>query len=175
MKFAYADPPYLGQAKRHYSHDPNAREVNHHVLIGYLDAEFDAWALSLSSPTLKQILNLCPDDVRVCPWVKPFASFKPGVRRAYAWEPIIVRGGRAGTREDPTVRDWVSANITLKRGLSGAKPQAVCWWLFDFVGLQPDDEFHDVFPGSGAVSRAWEAWRDRHSEGRAQLALEATP
>jgi hypothetical protein len=27
MKFAYADPPYIGQARRHYSHDPNCAEV----------------------------------------------------------------------------------------------------------------------------------------------------
>ena len=29
MKFAYADPPYIGQAKRHYSHDPLCAEVDH--------------------------------------------------------------------------------------------------------------------------------------------------
>jgi hypothetical protein len=158
MRFCYADPPYIGQARKHYGE--SAKEVNHEVLIGYLQT-FDAWALSLSSPTLKQILALCPDDVRVCAWVKPFASFKPNVNPAYTWEPIIVRGGRKLGKEVPTVRDYVSANITLQRGTSGAKPMEFCNWLFEFIGLTADDEFTDLFPGSGAVLRAWEQFRDQ--------------
>lgn len=158
-RFAYADPPYIGQAKRHYSHDPRCAEVDHAELIDRLCREFpDGWALSLSAPSLQQILALCPEDVRVMPWVKPFASFKPGVNPAYAWEPVIVRGGRKRTRKQPTVRDWVSANITMKRGLSGAKPQGFCFWLFEVLNLEPGDEFVDLYPGSGAVTRALEAW-----------------
>lgn len=158
MRFCYADPPYIGQARKHYGAD--AKEVNHELLIAHLN-EFDAWALSLSSPTLRIILPLCPDDVRVCAWVKPFASFKPGVNPGYAWEPIIVCGGRKLGREVPTVRDWVSANITLKKGTSGAKPLDFSFWLFEFVGLTPEDEFVDLYPGSGAVSRAWDKWRNQ--------------
>src|SRR5690606_38719703 len=116
-------------------------------------------ALSLSSPSLHQILPLCPPDVRVCSWVKPFASFKPNVNPGYCWEPVIVRGGRKLGREIPTVRDYVSAPITLRRGLCGAKPDAFSRWLFAFVGLRPTDEFVDVFPGSGAVHQSWDAWR----------------
>lgn len=156
VRFAYADPPYIGQAKKHYG--PDAKEVNHPLLIAHLET-FDAWALSLSTPTLRTILPLCPADVRVAAWVKPFASFKPGVNPAFCWEPVIVRGGRSLGRDVPTVRDYCSANITLKRGTSGAKPEAFCRWLFAFVGLTPDDELVDVFPGSGAVQRAWESFR----------------
>lgn len=158
MRFAYGDPPYIGQARKHYG--PDAKEVNHELLIAHLN-EFDAWALSLSSPTLRIILPLCPDDVRVCAWVKPFASFKPGVNPGYAWEPVIVRGGRKLGKEVATVRDYVSANITLQRGTSGAKPDAFCSWLFAFVGLTPEDEFTDLFPGSGAVGRAWDQWKNQ--------------
>jgi hypothetical protein len=158
MRFAYADPPYLAQARKHYG--PDAREVDHDLLITHLN-EFDAWALSLSSPSLRVILPMCPTDVRVCSWVKPFASFKKGVNPAYAWEPIIVRGGRKLGAAVPTVRDWVSAVITLKKGTSGAKPETFCFWLFEFVGLRASDEFHDLFPGSGAVSQAWEKWRNQ--------------
>ncbi len=157
MKFAYADPPYIGQARKHYG--PDAREVNHPLLIDYLEREFDGWSLSLSAPTLRTILPMCPDDVRVCPWVKPFAAFKKGVTQAYAWEPVIVKPLRRRPMDQPTVRDWVSASITLQRGVSGAKPEAFCRWLFEFAGMTPDDEFEDVFPGSGAVTRAWEKWR----------------
>jgi hypothetical protein len=155
VRFAYADPPYIGQAKKHYG--PDAKEVNHEVLIGTLNT-YDAWALSLSTPTLKQILALCPDDVRVCAWVKPFASFKPGVNPGYCWEPVIVRGGRKLGREVATVRDFVSANITLKKGVSGAKPEDFCNWLFQFVGLTPGDELFDLFPGSNAVLSAWQRY-----------------
>ena len=53
-------------------------------------------------------------------WVKPFASFEPGVNPGYAWEPVIFGGVRNLGRDVPTVRDFVSAPITLKRGLVGA-------------------------------------------------------
>jgi len=91
-------------------------------------------------------------------WVKPFASFKPHVNPAYAWEPVYFRCARPGRRDVATVRDWVSANITLKRGLSGAKPEPFAWWLFDVLGAEPGDTLHDVYPGTGGVSRAWEVW-----------------
>lgn len=158
MQVAYADPPYIGQAKRHYSQDPQCAEVDHADLIEKLNG-YDAWALSLSSTTLRIILPMCPDDVRVMAWVKPFASFKPNVNPAYAWEPVIVRGGRKRDRSEPTVRDWVSCNITLRKGLAGAKPEPFCFWLFDALGMQSGDEFDDLFPGTGGVSRAWEAYK----------------
>ena len=163
MRFAYADPPYLGVAKKHYGkHHADASEYDdpesHRRLIERLDSEYDGWALSLSSPSLRVILPMCPDDVRVCPWVKPWAAFKPGVTQAFAWEPVIVKPVRKRPKFKDTVRDWVSAGITMKRGLIGVKPDAFSYWLFEFAGLQPDDEMIDVFPGSGAVSRAWERW-----------------
>ena len=162
MRFAYADPPYIGQAKKHYSHNPLCAEVDHSVLINELN-EFDGWALSCSSPSLKIILPMCPDDVRVMAWVKPFCIFKPNVNPAYAWEPVLVRGGRKMGRDLPTVRDWVSCNIPLKRGLVGVKPDDVCYWLFDVLGMEPLDEFYDLFPGSGAVGLAWETYREMRS------------
>lgn len=177
MRFAYADPPYIGQAKKHYSKEATyAGEVDHAQLVVSLQA-FDGWALSASSPSLPVVLGLCPPGVRIGAWVKPFCSFKPGVNPAYAWEPVIFFGGRKRDRTQPTVRDyvktdgehieygqpeypdWVSANITLKKGLSGAKPEAFCRWLFDLLGLLPEDEFIDLFPGTGIVSRTWETWK----------------
>jgi hypothetical protein len=159
IRVCYADPPYIGQAKKHYSADPQCAEVDHGLLITTLCMDFpDGWALSLSSPSLHAILPLCPPDVRVMAWVKPFCAFKPNVNPAYAWEPVIVRGGRKRTREQHTVRDWVATPITLKRGLTGVKPDPFCFWLFEVLGLQPGDEFVDMFPGSGAVTRAWERW-----------------
>ena len=152
MRIAYADPPYIGQAKRHYQ----SEEVDHAALIKTMTEQYDCWALSCSTPSLREILNLCPTTVRVAAWVKPFAIFKPNVNPAYAWEPVIFCGARKRTRTELTVRDWVNANITLKRGLVGAKPEAFCMWLFALLGAQPTDEFSDLFPSTGAVTRAWE-------------------
>lgn len=159
MRFCYADPPYLGCALRLYGDATYDSLAAHARLIDRLSDEWpDGWAYSLHEPSLKRILPLCPDDVRVMPWVKPFASFKPGVNPAYAWEPVIFRGGRRRTREQPTVRDWVSCNITLKRNFAGAKPQGFVWWMLDVLNLEPGDEFVDLFPGSGAVTSAYGEW-----------------
>lgn len=164
-RYAYADPPYLGLAEKFYG-DPTYDAIDAHAqLIDRLSRDFpDGWAYSLHSPSLRAILPLCPEDVRVMAWVKPFASFKPGVNPGYAWEPVIVRGGRQPRdRAEPTVRDWAACNITLKRGFTGAKPEGFCFWLFEVLGIQPGDEFVDVFPGSGAVTQAWEKWHGQRS------------
>jgi len=158
MRIAYADPPYVGQSKKHYGKEETyAGEVDHAELIAILCADYpDGWALSCSSPSLRLLLPLCPDDVRVGAWVKPFAAFKVNVNPGYCWEPVIFRGGRKQrSRDEDTVRDWVSANITLRRGLSGVKPDAFCFWLFDLMGMRPGDDLVDLFPGSKAVTKAW--------------------
>jgi hypothetical protein len=163
VKLAYADPPYPGQARKHYTADPSgivAAEVDHEALIARLCADYpDGWALSTSSSALQRVLALCPPDVRIAAWVKPFASFKPGVNPAYAWEPVIWRGGRKRSRTEPTVRDWMSANIILRAGTHGAKPDAFSFWLFELLNLAPGDDLDDLYPGSGRVSRAWQRWR----------------
>jgi len=153
MTFAYADPPYPGMAHRY----PENTEVDHAQLITELVDGFpDGWALSTSSVALQQILALCPVDVRIMAWVKPFCSFKPNVNPAYAWEPVIVRGGRKRTREQITVRDWVSAVITLRKGLVGAKPEGFCQWLFDVLNVEDGDELVDLYPGTGIVTTMFE-------------------
>lgn len=161
IRFAYADPPYLGCGKLYKDDHADAADCDdpewHRNLIDSLD-EYDAWALSLSASTLYTLLPMCPPDVRVCAWVKPFASFKPNVNPGFVWEPVIIRGGRKLGRKVPTVRDWFAASITLKRGLTGAKPEAFCFWLFQFVGLVESDDFCDLFPGTGSVGAAWNKW-----------------
>lgn len=159
MKFAYADPPYVGQAEKHYSHDPRCAEVDHRELISQLCSDYpDGWALSLSSPSLQQILAYCPSDVRVAAWVKPFCAFKVNVNPAYAWEPVIFRGGRKRTRKQDTTRDWLAESITLKKGLCGAKPKAFCYWIFDLLNIEPGDTLDDLFPGTGIVGQCFEEY-----------------
>lgn len=36
--------------------------------------------------------------------------------------------------------------------------------MFEGLNLQPDDDFHDIFPGSGAVGTAWEKWKQQFHE-----------
>lgn len=176
MKFAYADPPYPGQSAKHYADHPDyAGEVDHADLIEEL-MDYDGWCLHTSSPALPTITELLADegllardgDYRLMAWVKPFAAFKKNVSVAYAWEPVIVKPARRfeGFGGDHVGRDWIAEGITLKRGLTGAKPERVCHWLFEVMGMRPDDELDDLFPGSGAVTRAWDSWRS-------QLKLEA--
>ncbi len=155
MKVAYADPPYIGQADRY----EEKTEVDHKELIQRLCHDYDCWALSASSPSLRIILPLCPKDIRIAVWVKPFCSFKPNVNPAYAWEPVLFYGARPRPRSYRTVRDWVSASITLKKGMVGAKPPEFCFWLFELLGLWVDDDFTDLYPGTGIVTRTWELWK----------------
>lgn len=165
MRFAYADPPYLGMGAKLYSAHPEAaiwdNPRTHRTLIRYLLKTYpDGWALSCSSPSLSTILPMCPPEARVGAWVKPFHVFKRGVRPAYAWEPVIFIGGRNKGHPPPpkggkatTPRDWVSANITLRRGLVGAKPEAFCSWVLDVLNYQAGDSLDDMFPGTGVMAR----------------------
>lgn len=154
MRFAYADPPYVGCANLY----PEKAEVDHEVLIRRLVADYaDGWAMSCSTPSLAYLLRLCHEndasDVRIMAWVKPFAVFKPNVGVAYAWEPVLFRGGRKRTREQMTIRDWFAHSIALKRGLVGAKPESFCRWILDVLNFQPGDTLDDLFPGTGVMAR----------------------
>jgi hypothetical protein len=165
MKLAYLDPPYPGQAKRHFLNDPSgivAEEVDHYKLLMKLRDEYDGWALSTSSPALALLMPIVNElfplnTVRVAAWVKPFASWKPTHRVQYTWEPVLFVPVRPkGSRSVPSVRDYVCANITMRRGTHGAKPDAFCNWIIDLIGWQPGDTFEDMFPGSGAFTRCLE-------------------
>jgi len=169
MKFAYADPPYIGQAKKHYSHDPRCAEVDHKKLIDQLMSEFpDGWALSASSPSLSIILPMCPEGWRMGVWCKSFCAFKRNVRPAYVWEPVIFFGGRNpinGHRalipekngKQTTPKDFILEPITLRKGLVGAKPEKVCRWILDLLNFQKGDQVTDLFPGTGIMGRVVES------------------
>jgi hypothetical protein len=164
MRFAYADPPYLGCGKKHYGNGhPDAADWDdpetHRGLIARLETEYpDGWALSCHVPSLEVLLPMCP-GVRISAWVKPFHALKRGVRPSYGWEPVLFRGGRNKNHPPPpkggkatTPRDFVIANITLKKGLTGAKPEHFCRWVLDILGYRPGDHLHDLFPGTGVMA-----------------------
>lgn len=164
VRLAYADPPYLGCCRLYkHVHGDDGRcwddLSTHAALIEHLVTEFpDGWAMSSTSGGLRALLPLCPDDVRVAAWVKPFHAYKKGVRPAYAWEPVIFRGGRNRNPAVPekggqalTPKDFIAENITLKRGLTGAKPARVCEWILDLLGATESDHVVDLFPGTGVM------------------------
>ena len=165
MKIGYADPPYPGQSAKHYGDHPDfAGEVDHRKLLVDLHVGYDGWLLHTSSTALSDVLCAASEEdvtgFRVMAWVKPFAAFKRNVPVAYAWEPVLVKSCRKPVvSKRLTLRDWISEPITMKRGLSGAKPEAVCRWAFEVLGMEPTDTLVDLFPGTGAVTAAWEAWR----------------
>jgi hypothetical protein len=160
MKIGYADPPYPGCAHLYAAHEDFAGEVDHAVLIQQLQANFDGWVLHTSSVALPQIAPLVPAGARIMAWVKGFAAFKRNVSVAYAWEPVIVKPARKPVVSKRLVmRDWIESPITLRRGLTGAKPEKVCHWAFEVVGARPEDDLCDLYPGTGAVTRAWAVWQ----------------
>lgn len=175
MRFAYADPPYLGCCGLydHFHGDDGLcwdDPTTHKLLIERLCDEYpDGWAMSASAPSLQTLLPMCPTDTRTSPWCKSFSAFKKGVRPAYAWEPVLWRGGRnpangyphappvKGSKQNtPKDFHWTDeggllAPITLKKGFTGAKPPAFCDWVIDLLNVQVGDELHDLFPGTGIM------------------------
>jgi hypothetical protein len=161
LRLAYADPPYPGNSRLYRGHRDYAGEVDHGELIARL-ADYDGWALSTSAAALPAVLSLCPPGVRVAAWhrgERPTPSRWP----LNAWEPVIYTGGRqhpsAGSarRVDSFVHG-VAAMTTLPGRVIGVKPAAFCRWVFDLLGAATGDTLDDLFPGSGAVTRAWLAY-----------------
>jgi hypothetical protein len=162
MRLAYADPPYPGQSKKHYGDHPDyAGEVDHPALVRRLVDGFDGWALSTSNRALRYVLALCPEHVRVLSWCKPIAPPMSG-HGVFGWEPVIVSWARPPASD---LRDTLTASpeqYTFRPKpegyVTGAKPPAFCRWVFQWLGAQAGDDFTDIFPGSRAVSDAWEAF-----------------
>lgn len=186
MKLGYADSPYFGCCGKFYDHYHGDGTYpfdglcwddidTHRVLIDHLTDEFpDGWALSCTTSSLLKLGPYFPDDVRIGAWVKSFAAFKKGVRPAYAWEPVVYRGGhnppweahppplKGGKQTTPKdffvtelddLASWevFVCPITMKKGLTGAKPELVCDWILDLLGVREGDEFVDIFTGTGVM------------------------
>lgn len=154
MRLAYADPPYPGRAHLYRDHPDYAGEVDHAALIKRL-VRYNGWALSTSAAALRDILPLCPSEVRVLAWVKHTVNI--------AWEPVIVKSARPISTQ--SLRDWIHVEPEAFQWrpkpdsyVIGQKPGPFCEWLFGWLGAEPDDTLDDLFPGSGAVERAWNRW-----------------
>lgn len=156
MRFAYADPPYLGCGAALYGkHHPEAHEWDnpqtHIALVQRLVNEYpDGWAVSLHTPSLPLYLEACPPTVRVAAWCKSWHQIRPTATQ-FAWEPVIWTTTRSGNRS-PMVRDWLVASATRQKGLPGAKPPEFCRWVANLLGYEEGDTIDDLFPGTGAFS-----------------------
>ena len=158
MRFAYADPPYYKQGKRLYGNlHPKAAswdsQDTHIALVQQLNNDFpDGWALSCNPADLQWLLPHC-GNVRVCVWAKTFHQIRP-TSVQYAWEPVILSGGRAIKGRKPMVRDWLACARAMRKGLAGAKPDAFNDWVLDLLGFEPHDELVDLFPGTNGMQTA---------------------
>ena len=173
MRFAYADPPYMGCCAR-YGHRHEAPYgcwddlETHRLLFRNLRDQYpDGWALSCGSNNQEDMLHLCRlvfgrNRVRNGGWLKPFASYKPNVNPAYTWEPVIFKGGRKRDRRKPTCPDWHVENITLRKGLTGAKPRNFPDWILALLGVDfaSGDTIDDLFPGTNGVTLTFKERRE---------------
>lgn len=157
MKFAYADPPYFKQGKRLYGKLHNEADIwddkqAHWDLIDKLMDEYpDGWAVSCNPADLTWIVK--HDGIRICAWVKTFHQIRP-VTNQFAWEAVLLYGGRKVYKRNPMVRDWLSCSIAMKKGLVGAKPDAFNQWILDLLNYEKGDTLDDLFPGSNSMQNA---------------------
>lgn len=161
IRLAYADPPYLGRCSLygHRHDDPWGcwdDPVTHVRLFDYL-LDFAGYAYSCTSQSLATLLPLAAEAglrPRVAAWVKPFAAYKKNVRIAYTWEPVLFEPGRDSSADGaPVGRDHLAEPITMRKGLTGAKPERFCRWVLNLLGYVDGDELVDVFPGTGVMGR----------------------
>jgi hypothetical protein len=163
MRFAYADPPYYKQGKRLYGDHPEGHiwdEQQTHVdLVRKLTADYpDGWALSCNPSDLAWLLPHCP-NVRVCVWAKTFHQIRPLCSVQYAWEPVLVHGGRQIKNRKPMVRDWLACARSMRKGLVGAKPAEFNVWILDLLGYIPEhDTIDDLFPGTHGLKKVLETY-----------------
>lgn len=178
MRYAIADPPYLGRGARLYGPGTNGRRQNgngaggvtilrttehpnaaawddpatHHRLIAELIDGFDGWAVALARDSLACYLAVTPPDARVAVWHR-LDSVATGSRIRTAWEPVIlfVPPTRRARGTGPHITD-VMASAVPHLGHIGAKPRVWTRWVLDLLGVTNDDTVTDIFGGSGMVA-----------------------
>lgn len=77
----------------------------------------DGWALSCNPADLCWIIK--HDGIRICAWAKTFHQIRPTTVQ-YAWEAVLLYGGRKDNKRKPMVRDWISCARSNGKGLIGA-------------------------------------------------------
>lgn len=176
MKFAIADPPYLGRAVRWYGvggcgvgygqgqadQHPEAAvwdlPQTHIQLVEDLQRDYDGWAIAMSVHSLSVYLSAVETDsrngIRVGVWHKP-AAVTSGSRVTNCWEPVLFKipQDRRGWKSGTASRDVFTFNPP-KSGFMGAKPKEWVQWVVEVLGVTEQDSVEDLFYGSGAVTQA---------------------
>jgi len=164
VRLAFADPPYTGNSRLYRKHPDYAGEVNMGQLIERLHTGYDGWVLCLSVKSLPDILPMCPRGVITGAWFKPIAP-PLGDHFRYNWEPVIVKPARRyGPGYVPLAciasPDMYTFRETPAEHVIGQKPEAFSHWVFSLLGAGPAlDKLDYLYPGSGAVLRAWETYQ----------------
>jgi hypothetical protein len=154
----YGDGPRdLGGAKPadfHHAAGEWDAPARHRRLLEDLEAGYDGWAIATTMDGLQHYMPL-PVPARILIWHKPRAM--PTAHRiAHTCEAVIVCAPRA--RRARPLTGQVPDLLTTPApgdGFAGAKPRAWTLWVLDALGYDPAvDEVDDLFPGSGAITRA---------------------
>jgi hypothetical protein len=176
MKFAIADPPYLGRANRWYGETgcgdgyglgkadthPEAylwdNPDTHKNLIQTLFNDYDGFAIALTvhslSTYMEEIKTNSRNGIRVMAWIKP-SAVPSGNRIQNVWEPVIIKmpQSRKNYKAGKSCKDVLTAHPP-RNGFVGAKPIEWTNWVMDAMGVQGGDTVDDLFIGSGMVSEA---------------------
>lgn len=177
LKFCIADPPYLGRAVRWYGaggcgngngkgqadNHPEAAKWDdpqtHRNLVHELNQKYDGWAIAMSVHSLSTYMSVIETDsrngIRTAVWNKP-SAFPSGSRIANNWEPVLIKvpKQRRGRTQGANPVSDVLVCSPKRSNFVGAKPTEWTLWVLDLMGVQQDDQVHDYFEGSGAVTHA---------------------
>lgn len=174
LRFAIADPPYLGRARRWYGVEgrgagagrhradehPDAGEWDdperHRTLVADLmSSGYDGWAIAAAPMSLPIYYPVLPDGARTLIWRRRNAQ--PSAHRIrWSWEAVLVLTPPTRRKHGTgfAIDDVLDAPIE-RRGFVGAKPPAWTRWVVDAMGVDLEvDQVDDVFAGSGAVRAA---------------------
>jgi hypothetical protein len=168
VRFAYADPPYLGQGASRYGHlHPDAAvwddPATHTALVERLEVEYpDGWAISLT-PQPEAVMAYVGPGRELAVWHRRgWMTSRPQMRISFCFELVLYRTAVPNMKKNgPMV-----ANVFTLGGQNwqlgkqagthtGTKPEEFCHWVLDLLGYNPEtDQIDDLFPGEGSMTRA---------------------
>lgn len=129
--------------------------ARHRRLLEEIHDTYDGWAIATTLDGLEHYSPL-PVPARILIWHKGRA-LPTSHRIAATLEAVIVlapKNRRSSRDLGRQVPDLLRATVP-QHGFPGAKPVEWTRWVLDALGYDPEaDELVDVFPGSGAVTKA---------------------